>query len=1288
MSDAGRGKPESSGGLNKLNAAHSSEDDVIFIRPQPVTYRPLTQAISQPDESLRINVPKTSSPHVSRDTYVHTLHEKLRSRPVVLVGDECVGKSMLAADYVAKFKMRSQDVIWISANGQPWLDQQFYEITRHPQWTRWVSPNLPVVAIPQSTTNSSTQNVTQSTETKVTANDSTQVTKTDLASIVYRALSARGSFIVVIDDAVPFDLLKYLPPTNAAANARVLITSRLPASEWRGFDVITVQELLKTEQPRMFAEPITTQPSIRQSSVPILTGDKEAICQTLAGQPLLLNMAAGFIKTAPQKTAGFAQSLKRAQQGKEDVAVLCCDTVIAAAAQNKNAGAILTLCSLIAPNHIPGFLFNRIVADKDIAPAVSLLQGLGLLRAEHDETKEVKKDESKDVKDVKESMKPKQWYSVPRTIQTAVIFKTNLEQRLLQTCLQAVQIIQDTVADEKVPENDRISLLAHGYCLLALSVNLKVIDTQTLAPLGKELVKLALLVGDKNKVDAINTLIQTAQPIKLSMPDKFEWDSPYFAPASNIFPSDFNVTVFERCFLKPMYDEEVKQQQAAARSSMGKDVKDVKNPMDIKKKVPLTIADVDDKIEPFFITDYCPLPVYPKAFQLFVDLIRAWLAGQFCALSGEQKTNEVKRRREEFVKEFTQSSLHHSFSATSHAHAYLIRIIGKIASYFTTYWRRDYEFADGALQLLDFMHAFGAAGQRMFQAFAKHELGDKAIVFRFERLYGPVEYVDYPRLQTSSNPQPIIMPSQVTTTINPGQQPTSTGSDSTKYKYQVEDEARAKLAHEQHLAEERAAAAYKANIKIGSHLIKKLDGSREEKENEWIFKSEWRSRTGPVWGSPTRLNQELLEWAKKEGKANWFNLTDPKKLKEFLSDLYGKSIENEKLDALVKRLHSEELLEPELHAMYDYEDEKQILAIFLENTVICSHALWYGKKIGTTATNGKETKENSISMTADEFILTALNFMRSPAYTRQDLNYTRDLRIHHLYHLFDLVTNFNTTMNFTQFSTAIGYLMSPNTVDSFPTQMPGNLGQVLDLLFPAVARFKQESPSAGEGWFTPQKPAAASEQKALNGADLKDQQQKELKDADSKKDAEVSKSSAGMFGKAVPDFRIRFDGALARTDAEKRLQGEREQSAILRLCGPRVEMMAGRLCAYGLNLVLSMPNRIEPAYKHLYMIYSVPILNLNRPTMFLSLDCHPRFNLDFVWKAAAWLEQKVRIEGFAGTAAPPEVRYFRRSAIGVPHAINQRAELMRLHLTELVPPPELRGLTQAPPPITAVVAAR
>src|SRR5262245_7451525 len=99
MSDPGGRGPPGPSGLNKLSKAHESEDDVIFIRPQPVTYRGLTQAISQPDESLCIGVPETPTPNVSRDTYIHTIHELSRRGPVCLVGDECVGKSVLTADY-------------------------------------------------------------------------------------------------------------------------------------------------------------------------------------------------------------------------------------------------------------------------------------------------------------------------------------------------------------------------------------------------------------------------------------------------------------------------------------------------------------------------------------------------------------------------------------------------------------------------------------------------------------------------------------------------------------------------------------------------------------------------------------------------------------------------------------------------------------------------------------------------------------------------------------------------------------------------------------------------------------------------------------------------------------------------------------------------------------------------------------------------------------------------------------------------------------------------------------
>src|SRR5262249_53263038 len=145
---------------------------------------------------------------------------------------------------------------------------------------------------------------------------------------------------------------------------------------------------------------------------------------------------------------------------------------------------------------------------------------------------------------------------------------------------------------------------------------------------------------------------------------------------------------------------------------------------------------------------------------------------------------------------------------------------------------------------------------------------------------------------------------------------------------------------------------------------------------------------------------------------------------------------------------------------------------------------------------------------------------------------------------------------------------------------------------------------------------------------------------------------------------------------------------VLRLGPPLVSMMAGRINAVGVNLFMSLPSYIEQAYNHFPLIFSVPLLNLKRPTMFLNMACREQHTLDFVWNSAVYFSGNARVTGLSYTAARQDKRYFRSSAIGITHFINYLAELMRLNITMLIPDPVLRGLPQAPPPITAVVAAR
>lgn len=1239
--------------LSKLAQAHEA-DDIIFFRNRNPTYTSLMQAIALPDESLCINVPKKSSAGISRDTYAHTLHELMRSRPLVLVGDECIGKTELAVDYINKFKMRSQDCIWISANGQPWLTQQFYEIIRHWQWRKWVSVN-PVELQPVSSTSTITQ-----------ASGSNTLSAAELPAYVYRHLSLRGSFILVIDDAVPYKLLDFLPSIAQQYHCRILITSRLPASDWRGFDCVTVQELLKTEQPKMFIE--SKDLSLRPSTVSTLTGDNETICTTLAGHPLLLAMATSYIKCFPERKSTFAQVLKSAHETKQDVAVVCCETILSAVASNENAAKLLSLCSLIAPNHIPEFLLETVIPDAtDRSNAIKFLQSLSLLREESKE-------------EVKETKETKAFYAMPRTMQTATIFQTNVEQKLIQNCLWAVNTLQDCLADTKLSDEKRISLIAHGYCLLALSINLKVIKLTELTGLAKELTKLATLIGDSSMIEAVNSLTDTGQPIRLGMPNKFEWDSPYFSAASSIFPSNFSVTVFDRLFIQPMMSEKLaKENVARNKPRAGNDSKDVKDVKEVKvpeRKKPLTLGDVDDKIESFFISDYCPLPVSPFAFQLFVDLIRAWLAGQFCALVADQKETEIKRRKDEFNKEFIQSSLHHSFSATSHAHAYLIRVIGKIASYFTTYWRRDSEFADGALQLLDYMHAFGAAGQRMFQAFAKHELGDKAVVFRFERLYGPVEFVVYPRLQTSNNPQPVIQPNQVATPSS-----TSEKKEEVKKEETIKSETLAqtyietKQKNEQQLKDMQE---LKASIKIGSHI-----GQRKD---DWVFKEEWRQKAGAIFGG-SRQNQEFLNWIQKEGQQDWFNLEDSKKQDDFLAELST----SKEIKSILLANTSTSL---DLHAIFEFEDVRQPLNCFLKNVTLASNALWHThldkKAKAGEIKDSKETKNTATqTVNAEEFVNIALQFLQSKTYMNRELNYTRRLRIHHLYHLFDLITNFGKEMNKTQFAIAIGYFMTPNTIDTFPTQTPDDMAEAIETIFPAIVRLNEKLVQEDRHWNPDAVNSDAPSQSGLFSS--KNAEIKELKTSDSK-DVKATSSSQETKQQQPVKSRVKltFAGAMARSTTEEKLQN-RDERYIVRLNSPRIKMIAGRLSG-GLNIVTSGPTYLNSAYNHMSKVAKVPILNYRLPTQFLTLCCNQSPSLDFLPQDLDWLDTYARKEKTAGlafgNAAPPEARYYRRPAVGEPHFINQYAELMREHLDKLAPPIELKALTSPPPPITAIEGKR
>lgn len=1205
-------------GLNKLTTAHQSEA-VMFPRPQPVTY---INKLTNDDNSIRINVPSKGPRDVTRNLYLNLLHDQLRNnQPVVLTGDSGMGKTILVSQYIDKFKKSNQDVIWISANGSPWILSQFEEITRDPQWMNITSKRTTLTPQIPSDTKDVKDAKPQTTQLQ-------QSTSNPLVENFYRVLASRGNFMIVFDDAVPYDILQYLPPAHMqlTGQASVLITTRIPESEWRGFMNITVKGLLATEQIRIFHpdKPETTQ----LTKLPPLNSDRTSIRNILNGDPLLLAMSVAYINTKSDRICLDADFAKLLQEAKEKTQEVLCDTILELSLQ-KQTEKLLNFCSIIAPTHIPLALLEKLFDQEECKLDTTYLVNLALLRPEHNETK--LKEEEKELK-IK-ARKELRYYAIPRSIQTAIMFRN--KSQWSDIFKKAITVMENCLDDKTISTKERICLLHHSYVLLASSITLKALDVQALQKLTQKTIEVAKLINNHSLIQAITTLMETGEPIKVVRPttDKTELNTPYFALSSNIFPSNFNVQVFQRCFL----------------DSLG--IKPA------EKKVQF-FADINDKIGSFHITDYCPLPVHPKAYELFINLLRAWLKGGFCALSGTEREVEIKKRNDEFTKELSQSSLHHSFFETSHAHVHLIRVIGKIASYFTTYWRKDAEFADGALQLLDFMHAFGVPGKRMFLAFAKHELGDKPIVFRFERCLGVVEYIDYPRILTSANPQPIILPS--TQNQTPQLSVSASGVTSTSKLNAKSFELKA------------------------SHLI---PGSHTDKKDAAIYKESWQMRTAVPFGDYTRTNQEFLDWTEREGKKCWFDFSNTKKLDAFI-----KEISDQKED---KPISGDYILEKEItndvHEIFDYEDEDQVLGFFLQNIVICTNTLWYlhFKKWDSNQTQN--------SLNADQFKTLLIKLLNSPTYMNMDLNYTRNLSQRHLYHLFDVITNFDTKMTYTQFTIAVACLMVPNTHSLQPTMVPDNLATVLDLAFPALVEFKKNSLREGYAWTTDK-----TEEKEIKNnissddfVDFKDiedvpdiKKSNEVKKEEKLAETKPSLTTLSFLASQTPlKHRIDYFGVLSKEAAEKLLaKPANKNRAILRLIAPKVEMTASRLTAYGLNLVLSLDakgvSKIEPAYNHQLMIFSTPLLNAQYPTSFLSLACQQHYSLDFLKNTVEFLYSRVRIIGLGPTAAPNEARFFRRNGIGAPHAINQRAELMRLY-NELIPPTELSGLTLAPPPITA-----
>lgn len=141
---------------------------------------------------------------------------------------------------------------------------------------------------------------------------------------------------------------------------------------------------------------------------------------------------------------------------------------------------------------------------------------------------------------------------------------------------------------------------------------------------------------------------------------------------------------------------------------------------------------------------YAPLPVRKEQWAVFDKMIREYLSGFYVVTSSSsERAAEAGRRQSEFETEFKQSKQHTAFHLTTHAHCHLIRILARLANFFTAHFRSHPDFEKGILQLLDFADAFGPSGNKLFDAFTKHEYGEREIIFCFRRYDGELHTNNY-----------------------------------------------------------------------------------------------------------------------------------------------------------------------------------------------------------------------------------------------------------------------------------------------------------------------------------------------------------------------------------------------------------------------------------------------------------------------------------------------------------------------------------------------------------------
>lgn len=672
-------------------------------------------------KSIFYNVPPQTFPLFGREWHRNKIRkEQLSSLPMVLLGQAGMGKTTLAADFCHNNRNKYQAIIWLDASGSNHLVTPVYNALKK------LAPNMAKDCL------SKVQAWTSDRQACLSKNEPFDKPHPVIEAF-RQLLKDNKPSLVVIDDTMVKDIQSFIPKTFDN-DVHYLLTSASTSTtyDWKGYAQVEVKSLDQILGARFFDG---------------IHGVNALVLSSVLGySPLLLTIAAAYSHHCRQTSDSFLTSLQlqmRASNSR-DYATSCVDFLIQQVPlldKSQTATDLLAFISLLNPTNIPARWFHTFLArlrkadEAAVKSAVNLLLSLKLISLEGHE----------DQFDLHTS-----FFSMHPTVALHTVRDQIIRKDASRIMKVALSVIEDfwtqTISDRQKESKESKTSVNHSvrddeYSMLP---HIAAMADQAVAPSiygFKEFIDGVTMVaeklGDYNMTAYLRGKLNSAAPVGTAHATLYE--TPRRLPNRLKIP-DYSCKIWETAarFNGAYTQRSIGSQDFKERPQI------ITAPVASTNINPAPLEPNLDKYLRNLRSHYAPLPVRNEQWAVFDKMIREFLAGYFLVTnSTSERHSEAARRQSEFETEMKQSKQHTAFHLTTHAHSHLIRILAKLANFFTAHFRLDPNFEKGILQLMDLADAFGQSGNKLFDAFTKHEYGEREIIFCFRRYDGEMHTNNY-----------------------------------------------------------------------------------------------------------------------------------------------------------------------------------------------------------------------------------------------------------------------------------------------------------------------------------------------------------------------------------------------------------------------------------------------------------------------------------------------------------------------------------------------------------------